>query len=138
MTGETFAFADLGRALADSRTALPAVRTVLGRTSLPEDWRASAANRLLMPDVDISSDELMHLVISRPIDLDDVTWISVLRSHALDGESVNALLHGQVTKFLETRDSALQRVVFRFIGDHAESGFDNSPPLASLNFDENE
>ena len=141
-TGEPFERADLSDCLQDRQTALDAVRYVVSRYSVPRDFRLWAADRILLPSVDSESNAIDHLLMRpRRADTDAVSeqaWTQVLASHSLDAEMVNLVRRGATEKFLKIRHQVLDRQLRSFLEQRCEWGFEDTPSLAGLVFDDDD
>lgn len=133
-TGEVLGAADLAGTLNGARTAREAVREIVPRADVPPRMRDWAANRLLLPDeADDTPDAASGLLRARP---DDIDWPAVLNSHALSAEMIAALAAGDTEEFLSARDAELRPRLRRFLDARCEWDFEDTPPLATLDLDE--
>jgi hypothetical protein len=72
---------------------------------------------------------------NQPLDLDEATWLAMLRSHVVSEESALLLDRGAYQEFLEARQSDLEESFRTFLGEACEWDFENTPPLASFDLD---
>lgn len=136
--GERYELGALAQSLADQKTARDAVHYLLPQSSVPIDYRKWAAVRVLMPSLEIDPREVPQLVLTRPTDWDDSLWRSVLQSHFVTVEAQEALTHGQVVQFIESRTEEMQRQVATFLTRNCEWSFEDTPSLSSFVLDEDE
>lgn len=136
VSAEPYTHADLSSALTDSRTAQPAVRSILVKSVVPDQLRPWAANRVLMPSLTIDSRELWSMIVTQPVDISAEEWEGVLRSHCLSDEALALLTRSAVTKFLEHRQKDIELELQSFVSRMCEREFENTPPLSALNLDE--
>ncbi|HEU5026819.1 MAG TPA: DUF262 domain-containing protein [Spirillospora sp.] len=137
--GEPYDIDDLSAALQDRQTALDAVRYVVPRRLVPQQYRMWAANRVLMPVLSKDAGAVGDLIVDGPAAPDSgstwedpAAWPEVLASHELTPEMVGKLLDDDTVGFLRLRQEALQRRLTDFLSSRCEWGFENTPPLDQL------
>jgi hypothetical protein len=126
---------DLAQCVADSRTARPAVQYLVPRWLVPVALRTWAGNRVLMPGVEVDPSEIGSVTVNQPLDLDEATWLEMLRSHVLNETSALLLDRGSYEDFLVSRQSDLEGMFKIFLGEACEWDFEDTPPLASFDLD---
>jgi hypothetical protein len=136
-TRELYGIGDLADCLGDRATAREAVRYLVPTKTVPENLRSWAANRLLMPALEIDEDEVGGKLMHRPPPNDD-TWPSVLESHAIIPDVADSLRHGAVGAALEARQAVLEVNLRSFLQRMCEWSFEDTPPLEELILDEDE
>ena len=133
-SGEPYALSELAGCLDEQGTARDAVRYLVPRRSLPKLFQPWAANRILMPLLDVDSEEVEPLLVRRP-ESDDSTWPEVLRSHALTEQVVERLRDGALAQALELRHELLVANLRRFLDRMCEWEHEDTPPLAEFVID---
>jgi hypothetical protein len=137
-TGEPYDLADLAYSLADQQTARSAVRYLVPRISIPLDERPWAANRALMPNLDVDGREVSVLISNPPIDLDEETWTAVLESHSISGEMASLAYSERFQEFIDLRQQLLGRSTENFLNHMAEWKFEDTPPLSIFVIEDND
>lgn len=134
---EAYQISDLADSLIDRTTARDVVRYLAPSASVSKAYRPWAANRVLMPVVEVDSEEVgMDLV--RKVNLSDPAWREVLSSHALTSEIVELLRLGALARALEKRHELLTAQLRDFLQSMCEWGFEDTPPLADFLLDDEE
>lgn len=134
--GKPFELASLAQSLLDQKTARDAVHYLLPRVNVPVDYRKWAAIRVLMPELDVDPREVPQLFVAKPADWDDIRWRDVLHSHFVTEEAQEAISRGEVAQFIKIRTQEIQRQVEGFLLRNCEWDFEDTPPLTSLVFDD--
>lgn len=130
--GRPFERAALAEQLTDRATALDAVRDVVPRQRVPEQYRTWAANRVLLPTDDVDSSAVEGALLMRPKDIRPEDWRATLESHLLDDQLVAALAAGNVVGFLEERQRRIQQRFDYFLRGMCEWDFEDTPSLDTL------
>jgi hypothetical protein len=132
ITGEPYELADLADALADQQTARSAVRYLVPRSAIPLEKRPWAANRALMPGLEVDGREVSVLISRPPIDLDEELWPVVLESHSITPEMSLLAYSERFQEFIRLRQELLEESAANFLRHMAEWEFEDTPPLSSL------
>ncbi|WFE32935.1 DUF262 domain-containing protein [Micromonospora sp. WMMD975] len=136
VSGEPFDRAQLSNFLNESTTAADAVRNIVRGRQASDPYRLWAANRILLPTDDINTYEIDHALVEQPIYLDDGEWARTLSSHFVSPQAVHALYHGEVDRFLRIRQDDLHEELFRFLARMCEFGFEDTPPISTLEIED--
>jgi len=134
LTREPYERWQLAEAVLPDGTLKGVARTILKRE--PEDHMALAANRIFVVDEELSGPVdrlLIEPSLYEGVARDDEQ--AFLASHALDPELVAALAGGDKIGFLE-RQARIRRIVDDFLSRMAETGYEDTPPLDSLDLDD--
>ncbi|MGB3612495.1 MAG: hypothetical protein WBA10_01785, partial [Elainellaceae cyanobacterium] len=132
-TGKPYLQDELGRALEGRRTPSDAVYTIFQKG--PSGGGALAANRFLFMGEDTV--EFARDIFQRRLkEMPDLSWLELLASHVIDGDTVDALLEEDDSHFLQLREARLNDLVSEFLRSKAETSFEDTPPLSSLIIDE--
>jgi len=131
-TAEPYDQSDLAESLADSQTARVAIRYILPSKDIPSDTRQWAANRALMPRLQVDPRELITLLSHRPLDLDEDAWKSMLASHSITPILSELLWKEEYRKFIDERQKILQTHAQDFLSRAGEWMFEDTPPIDSL------
>ncbi|MGW1401190.1 DUF262 domain-containing protein [Streptomyces sp. NPDC002405] len=134
VTGDPYDAQDLATLLGDQKTAATAAQVIFPR-GLTAQQQLYAANRLFLPTSTDPVSEITMLLTRQPLGLDDVTWESVLTSHAMSRQMTAALADGDRTAFLALRQEAIQTQLTGFLERMAEWSYEDTPSLDSLDFD---
>lgn len=137
-TGRTYDRTDLSSALAEQQTARSAVRYLIPRGSLPVEFRAWAADRVLMPYSELDPRETASFVTHPPVEMDAERWLQVLASHAITVDLASDLSNGDVNRFLVQRQRLLTDQLQDFLKRACEWQFEDTPPLSSFVLDEDD
>jgi hypothetical protein len=130
--GEPLDRGDLVEILVDRPTAADAVRYVVPRARVPEEYRLWAADRVLLPDLEADGQAVEGQLIATPLDVDEHQWHATLQSHLLDDHTVSLLAAGEVVDFLTARQERLHGQLTTFLQRMCEWQFEDTPPLADL------
>ncbi|WP_394822872.1 DUF262 domain-containing protein [Pendulispora albinea] len=133
LNGDPYLQIDLIEELSAGGTLASVVSRVLRRE--PEGYEHWAANRIFAMDLEPAGG-VRELLAMPPIALTAAMREEVLASHALDGQLVAALLRDDPKGFLEGRQQLIQQVSATFLSQMAEEGFEDTPPLDSLDLDD--
>ncbi|MBL8932483.1 MAG: DUF262 domain-containing protein [Kineosporiaceae bacterium] len=137
-TGERYEIADIAADLLEQRTARDVSRYLVPRSSVASEMKPWAANRALMPRLELDGRELVARLAQRPIDMSSALWESVLDSHSIDDSTARLLADNEIERFLRTRQSRLQAELSDFLDRACEWDFENTPPLSSLVLDDDD
>ncbi len=136
-TGEVFSRQDLSEAISPEGTLGQVVGRIVSRE--PEGHKAWAANRLFVLEKE-PMNRVADLLLTPHLDLtpgiERSRFRDTLTSHALTEELVEALSRRNVEHFLEGRQKLIQAAVEDFIARTAELEFEDTPPLDSLDLDD--
>ncbi|MEM9453973.1 MAG: DUF262 domain-containing protein [Myxococcota bacterium] len=133
--GEPYDRSMLTNALHGRTTAVDIVHKFIRRE--PDGFAAHAANRFILLGEELLDDARNHLV-NPPPSMSRETRSEVLESHCLDLKLCSYLANGDSAKFLEGRQKALTRTLTEFLTKSAESNLEDTPPLDSLEVDEDD
>jgi hypothetical protein len=137
-SAKRYELADLATALADQQTGRNAVRYLVPRTSVEVGQRPWAANRAMMPYLEVDPREVNGYLATPPLELGEARWVEMLGSHSITPQMAELLAAGDVPAFLAARQGALERHLRAFLHRMTEQGFENTPPLSSLVLDEDD
>ncbi len=137
-TGEPYDQVALSEALLDQKTARDAVRYLVPRTAVPAEYRKWAANRAILPRLDLDPKELVEVLSRCPVGLNEDLWLEVLQSHAVTLEMSGLLNRGAIAEFLERRQALLRSQLENHLRRVCEWQFEDTPSLASLILDEDD
>jgi hypothetical protein len=129
---EPYNRSDLADSLVEHRTARSAVRYLVPTKAVPLDLRPWAANRVLMPGLQIDTQEIITSLSRRPLDLDEGVWRAMLDSHSITPELSDLLWEENYTKFVKLRQELLKERAQDFLARVGEWSFEDTPPLDSL------
>jgi hypothetical protein len=133
LTGEPYGRPLLAKALEGRKTAVDIVFTILKRE--PDGGRARAANRCILLGED-SQEDARSRFANPTLDLSPAKWELVLASHALDSGAAASLGKGDDNGFLKRREDLLTSITHQFLQNMTESHLEDTPPLDSLDMDE--
>ncbi|GAA1989927.1 DUF262 domain-containing protein [Amycolatopsis minnesotensis] len=134
---EQYEISDLADCLVDRTTARDAVRYLAPNMSVTKPYRPWAANRVLMPIVEIDSEEVGLRLVDKVV-TDEASWSKVLESHAVTDEIIELLRVGALSKALEKRRELLTTHLQDFLQNMCEWGFEDTPSLTELVLDDEE
>ena len=128
-TGDVFGRAELAENLPDQWTASDAVYTLLMPAQLPDGYRSSAANRVLlpMPMFRHGPGDIPELLLRNVEGLDAEVWNAVRRSHWMTPELADLLASGRLQEFLSQRQELLHAGITDFLRRNCEWGFEDTP-----------
>jgi len=132
LTGEPYEREVLTEAVLPDGTLKGVARTILKRE--PEDHMDLAENRIFVIDEELP-EPVDRLLVAPPLDRSGDEQ-AFLASHALDSELVADLARGDKIGFLERRQGKIARIVDDFLSRMAETGYEDTPPLDSLDLDD--
>lgn len=134
VSGEVYDASELAELLAEQSTAALAVHRIFSRrvNMLEQLW---AANRIFVPSLTDSSDTFLEFFVTRPSTLTEAQWGAVLTSYCLDPHSLGLLNAGNRSEFLQVRQEAIRENLRSFVLRMTEWDYEDTPPLASLDFD---
>ncbi|WP_082801297.1 DUF262 domain-containing protein [Herbidospora cretacea] len=132
-TGSEFSLIDLSESLGDANTADPALPRIVRTSGTP---KSLLANRLLHPSRERPDESIRDALINLPVrfGLDELAEIA--RSHALSSREIGLLAKRDDGRFIELRQEHIQNDCEVFIDRVCGWGFEDTPPLSSLIFDE--
>lgn len=122
-TGEPYSLQDFTAGVGENKTARDAVQYVV--PSAPKPFRSWAANRVLMPILEVDPKEVLALLIACSDE-------EILRSHGLADEIVALFRSGKIPNALELRQDLLRLNLAAFLERNCEWGLEDTPPLADL------
>ncbi|MFI2609970.1 DUF262 domain-containing protein [Kitasatospora sp. NPDC018619] len=130
ITGLEYSAQELSDILAEQVTAAVAVRRFFPKVPSPRQqlW---AANRLILAGQDEPVSEVPGLLGTRPLDLDEATWDTVLESHCVSREASQKLSADDRDGFLTVRQEAVENQLRRFISTMAEWSFEEVASVGS-------
>lgn len=131
MNTDRYELAELAESLTDRKTARDAVHYLVPRRSIPEECRVWAANRAMMPLLEVDAKEVSDLIVRPSFDLRVPDWHAMLESHVISPAMSLALASGDVGTFIRARQEALEKDIRRFLRRMCEWGFEDTPPLSS-------
>ncbi len=133
VTGEPYTIDDLVTAIPSGGTLTNIVERIVRRE--PTGQKGWAANCIFHIEDEAAEATNEYFVTPAP-GLDSQTFAAVLASHALDAELAGHLARGDHEKFLEGRQRLLEQVVREFVLRVAAPEFEDTPPLDSLDLDD--
>lgn len=123
---------DLAESLTDQLTARSAVRYLLSRRAVPLEERPWAANRALMPGIEVDGREVSAVISQPTLELGHSGWHEMLESHSLTEEMSRLVRERRYSEFIVTRQKLLADNASEFLSRMAEWSFEDTPPLSSL------
>ncbi|MGZ3142745.1 DUF262 domain-containing protein [Lentzea chajnantorensis] len=135
MTGELVEREELSQCLLDRPTALDAVHYVVSRYSVPREYRLWASDRVLLPSSENEIGTVDAWLTRRRREMSPELWRQTISSHCIDESMIRHLANGQVVKFLQSRQEALQDQLSHFLQRQCEWNFENTPSLSELVLD---
>jgi hypothetical protein len=135
-TARAYEQSDLAEHLTDQQTARDVVRYLVPRNSIPVEYRPWAANRALMPGLEVDAREITGLLSRQPLDLNDDQWLAMLGSHAITPDMTMKLAAGNVVDFILDRQEQLKQQAARFLEKMGEWNFEDTPPLSTFMLDD--
>lgn len=133
-TGEPYEQEALADMLRAETTAGLALALLVPRA---RDGRTRIGNRVILLGDDAVPDAVTRLAVP-PSELSEEQWHGVLRSHAMTPAMAADLEAGRASPLLDARDAAVDAVTREFLTRMAESNFEDTPPLTSLDLDPSE
>lgn len=136
-SGEVYSRQDLSEAIAPEGTLSQVVNRIVPRE--PESHRAWAANRLFVLDNEgpVSARDLILTTQAELWPRIERSRVpDVLASHALTEDLVHLLARREIERFLEGRQELIKAAVADFLARFVELDFENTPPLDSLDLDD--
>jgi hypothetical protein len=134
--GAQISGSDLARVLEESTSALPLIGDLLPAESLEPKWRATVANKLMIlpsDDLEVVREKLEDRPALFAREGDDAAFF---KSHGLSNSAISSLRDGRRIEFLEQRLSVVSDLVARFLAARTGRGLESTPPLSSLNLDD--
>jgi len=135
LTGEPYLQDELGRILEGKRTAKDIVTTILSKD--PKGEKTPTANRFIFLEED-SIEEVRDIFHYKPETINYSSWSELLSSHIVDLDMSKSLSEENGVHFLELRKVQLHKLVEDFLSSMTETSFEDTPPLFSLIFDEDD
>lgn len=134
-TGLPYDAQELSDLLADQPTAALAVRQVFPRpaTAKQQPW---AANRVFAPSSEDPVSEIPARLAAGRGDMAEETWNAVLASHCITPEAGERLAADDREGFLELRQRSIEEHLQHFLSRMAEWKYEDTPPLDSLDLDD--
>lgn len=136
VTAQAYEQAELAESLADQQTARDAVQYLVPRRSIPEVYRPWAANRALMPKLEVDPKEVSSLIARQPLGQERDEWLAMLRSHEITPEMAGLLAGGDSEQFITARQELLAKNIRNFLQRVCEWGFEDTPPLSTFLIDD--
>lgn len=137
-TGDIFTISDLASQILDGKTARDAVRTLLSSDDVPVELRTGAANRVLIPSLEVDSTEVLNVFLTGMRTLAPDQRELVLKSHLIGDSDLDLLDSNDIRGFLESRRKSIDADLESFLQRMTESDFEDTPPLDSLVLDEDD
>lgn len=125
--GEIYDRGQLARCLDERQTASEVIQNIVAPAAMPKQYRAHAANRVLMPTDDGDTAEMLT---DRAHEVDN--WHAVLESHAMTPRLAELVAGGRCAEFAGERAELLGQILSEFLSRVCEWGFENTPPLGDL------
>lgn len=135
MTGEPYDRSMLTGALQGSTTARDIIPRILRRE--PEGWGGRASNRFILLGDD-SLEDARACFATRPMSMGVDTWAAMLESHCMSSELSSLLARNQKVELLREREVLLNALLRSFLGKVTEVEFEDTPPLDSLDLDDDD
>jgi Protein of unknown function DUF262 len=135
LTGEPYDAQELSSLLADQTTAALAVRRVFTDGLSVADAN-SAANMLFVPSAADPVDDVASYLSSQNMPVHDRAREAVLTSYCMDRRVATRLGNGDAEGFVAARDAIATANLVRFISRMGEWGYEDTPPLATLDLDD--
>ncbi|WP_158862677.1 DUF262 domain-containing protein [Leifsonia sp. AG29] len=132
-TGEPLQSDDLMQLLEGLETPSAAATEIVRRDRLATHLRLSAGNRLIANARDQAD---LTGRLERSVQVAGPTRDLIWRSHLLDEDLLCLLGSGGFDAFVVGREQLIRQTVERFVTVRTGAGFETTPPLASLDFDE--
>jgi hypothetical protein len=132
MTGEVIEQYKLAETLGEKTTAAPVIPFILSPRVVPEPFKQSAANRIIVASESAPLNELDSLLSREPVDLGEEAWNKVLCSHSLTPQVASLLARGDDEGFLLERQALIQEQLNQFLEAMCEWTFEDTPPLGDL------
>ncbi|HET6499166.1 MAG TPA: DUF262 domain-containing protein [Amycolatopsis sp.] len=135
-TGERYEVSHLDELVGDRSTPAEAVPR-LRSGARAAHYRLWAANRILIPDQEVAIGEIDEEFLVARDPAKAIDWPGLLRSHALTPALLDALGDAdRAAEFFETRQRIIEDELERFVQLMCEYELEDTPPLSSLVFDE--
>ena len=134
LTGEKYALRDLTDAIQPEGTLADIAKHIFSKEK--EGRRLWAANRMIVLEEELP-EPLTKLITSKQSLLLG-SEIDFFASHGLSIHAIENLSNGHRLEFLESRQENLDKVVRDFLQRMAGTELEDTPSLASLNFDDSE
>jgi len=125
VTGKRYLHKDLIEQLGSGSTLASVVGRIIRRE--PEGYQQWAANRFFT----LEAEPPIPSIALKPEERAEV-----LASHALDEGLLSKLSREEVTNFLQGRTQLIEAAAGAFLSRMAETGFEDTPPLDSLDLDD--
>lgn len=138
LTAREYQQIDLVENLTDQQTARSITPYLIPRSVVPLEVRPWAANRVLMPGLEVDSKEISGLIAQRPLTLSEDDWTEMLYSHSISPDMSSLLSEGKYDEFIEARQDLLERNVRKFLTRMGEWDFEDTPPLSTFVIDEDD
>lgn len=133
VTGEPYDRSMLTGALQGRKSAREIMLGILKRE--PPGWGARASNRFILLGDD-SLEEARACFATRPLSMSPEVWEATLVSHCMSSDLASLLERNQKIEFLREREAALNALLQSFLAKVTEVEFEDTPPLDSLDLDD--
>jgi hypothetical protein len=134
-TGDPYDRSMLTSALRGRKTAADIIPRILERE--PEGLGSRAANRFILLGDD-SLEEARACFVTRPLGMSTEVWTATLASHCMSPDLSSLLSRNQKPEFLVQREVGLTALLLDFLAKVTELEFEDTPPLDSLDLDDDE
>jgi hypothetical protein len=134
-TGRPFEITDLAARIAEGRTPVDAVQDIFYRSYVARDLAGWSANRILYPAMEEDEPSLVDVLFNIGSHLSHEEWLATLATHSITPQMLEA---DPVEGFLTLRQEALERQLDTFLQQRCEWGFEDTPSLSSLLFEDDE
>ncbi len=132
LTGKPYRQEEIGSSLEGKQTAKDIVEIIE-----PSGGKTPTANRFILLGED-SVEYARDIFKNQPTTMEKSSWTELLDSHLIDDQMQICLINGNITSFLELRESCLSKLTQDFLSAMTEVCFEDTPPLSSLIIDEDE
>ncbi|APU16357.1 MULTISPECIES: DUF262 domain-containing protein [Actinoalloteichus] len=133
-TGAPYEQTDLAATLDGRTTAGQAIAPLFRRGEIDNAKLSWSANQLLLLDSELIEPE--SVLGGRHPMQSDQQWAETARSHGITVDAAEAVAGGHHTEFLEIRQRTLDDVVASFLRHQCEHRFEDTPPLAEFDLDD--
>jgi hypothetical protein len=130
-SGKPYEQEALALTLSGRSTAMQAVYPVIDPRRVSDELHGWAASWLLLPDEDVSANEIDGMLVAHT-NLDDEVWEAILASHGLTPGIVEMLVRGDADTFVRARQNVIRDNLAAFGERMCESKFEDTPSLDSL------
>ncbi|MGA6164104.1 DUF262 domain-containing protein [Amycolatopsis magusensis] len=135
LTGESYSVKELSETVGDRRTPAEAVPRLRSAASVSK-YRLWAANRMLVPDEELTVGELADDLVKAQ-SFGRQSWEAILDSHLMTPHLLGKLLNSDApSEFYEERQGLVEQELSRFVAVMCENDLEDTPSLAELIFDD--